>query len=77
VDRASERVAAAVIRAWIESEGKGIVKIRITTKADLEGRRETIGVASTIEEACDIVREWLEEFVWAQSGGTSNGGRAS
>ena len=50
-----------MIRAWIDGDPP-ILKIRVTSKGDLRGRRQTIGVASDIDEACDIVRIWLETF---------------
>jgi hypothetical protein len=65
VDPASERVAAAVIRAWIESGNTGALKIRIT--ADVGGQRRTVGVASDIDIACAMVRSWLEGFAWTDS----------
>ena len=63
VDPAPERVAAAVIRAWIEPGDGGALKVRITSVGDVDGTRRTVAVASDVEVACAIVREWLERFV--------------
>jgi len=60
VDPASERVAAAVIRAWIEPGVGGTLKIRITTAGDSDGSSHTIGVAASIDMACTMIRVWLE-----------------
>ena len=62
VDPAPERVAAAVIRAWIEPGDAGALKIRITTGGDIDGAGRTVGVASDVDVACRIVRAWLERF---------------
>jgi hypothetical protein len=76
VDPLSERAAAAIIRAWIEPGTEGALKIRITTNGDIESRRQTVGVASSIDEACSIVRAWLEAFV-RQANNAAERGRAS
>jgi hypothetical protein len=65
VNSASEHVAAAVIRAWIEAGSDGALKIRITT--DVDGQRRTVGVASNIDTACAMVRTWLEGFAWTET----------
>lgn len=65
VDPASEYVAAAVVRAWIEAGPPGALKIRITT--DVDGQFRTVGVASSIDHACAIIRTWLEGLVWPEA----------
>lgn len=63
VDHASERVAVAIIKAWVEA-GDEQLKVRITANSEsIQGRRRTIGVATDIDEACAIVEDWLEAFV--------------
>ena len=57
-----ERVAVAVIRAWMDAEARESLKIRITTARDVAERSRTIGVAADIDDACAIVRSWLERF---------------
>jgi hypothetical protein len=59
---APERVAVAVIRAWMDAETRESLKIRITTARDVTERSRTIGVAADIDDACAIVRSWLERF---------------
>jgi hypothetical protein len=56
-----ERVGVLVIRAWKEGEPPTI-RLRITTRFDLEGDEERTTAASTVDDACGIVRDWLEEF---------------
>ncbi len=59
-----ERAAAAVLRAWTETgPGRGL-RVRITDVVDLErGSSRVHPVATSIEDACAIVRAWLTEFV--------------
>lgn len=64
----SERVAAAVLRAWIETGPKRDLRVRITDVVDLErGTSRIHPVATSIEDACAIVRDWLTEFVESAS----------
>jgi copper(I)-binding protein len=65
VEPASEYVAAAVVRAWIEAGQPGALKVRITT--DVDGQLRTVGVASSIDNACAIIRTWLEGLVWPEA----------
>lgn len=58
----ADRTGVLVIRAWIEGEPPG-VRMRITRVSDIStGAEESTSVAS-IDEACTIVRRWLEAFV--------------
>jgi hypothetical protein len=75
VDPAPERVAAAVIRAWIEPGGA--LKIRITTAGDVDGAAHTVGVASSIDVACTMVRAWLESLSLDAPGASRDRRRAS
>jgi hypothetical protein len=63
VHQSSERVAVAIIKAWIET-GDGQLKVRITANSEsIYGRPQTIGVATDTRAACAIVEEWLNAFV--------------
>jgi hypothetical protein len=63
VDRAPERFAVAVIRAWVESDDEGTLKIRITAGDDSKVDRRTIGVTTDIDDASAMIRSWLKGFV--------------
>jgi hypothetical protein len=58
---ASERGAAALIRAWLEQDDGVVLKVRVlgVTKT---GELATIGTATDVEAACAIVRSWLREL---------------
>lgn len=56
-----ERVGVLVIRAWKEGEPPTI-RLRITSRLDLEGDGEQTVAASAVDDACAVVRGWLEEF---------------
>jgi hypothetical protein len=58
----TEHLAVAVVRAWIEAAPPGALKIRIVTSPGLRKRGRTLGVASDAEEACAIIRKWLDAF---------------
>ena len=57
-----ERVAVAILRAWVEPGTDDTLKIRITTARGMTEAGRTIGVAADIDDACAIVRSWLEGF---------------
>jgi len=50
-----------VIRAWIEGEPGG-VRMRIIRTTDISTREEDSTSVAGIDEACAIVRRWLEAF---------------
>jgi len=75
VEPVSEYVAAAVVRAWTEAGAPGALKIRITT--DVDGQFRTVGVASSIDNACAIIRAWLESLVWPEAIAKDDRGRPS
>jgi len=75
VEPASEYVAAAVVRAWTEAGAPGALKIRITT--DVDGQFRTVGVASSIDNACAIIRAWLESLVLPETTAKDDLGRPS
>jgi hypothetical protein len=58
----NERMAVAVVRAWIEEDARGTMKIRVTSVSRIGSEAATLGVASEIDEACALVRGWLEAF---------------
>jgi hypothetical protein len=57
----SERIGVLVIRAWVEGDPGG-VRMRITCTSDISTREEDATSAASIDEACAIVRRWLEAF---------------
>jgi hypothetical protein len=57
----AERTGVLVIRAWIEGDPPG-VRMRITCAPDISRGQEDSTSAASIDEACAIVRRWLEAF---------------
>jgi hypothetical protein len=57
----SERVAAAVIRAWLETDHEPVLKVRISRLTET-GELRTIGTAASAEAACQIVSAWLAQL---------------
>jgi hypothetical protein len=58
-----EPVAVAVVRAWIEGEPPGQLKIRITSALDVAGDSRTIGTTTHVHEASAMVEAWLAAFI--------------
>ncbi|MHC1563503.1 hypothetical protein ACR9E3_31490 [Actinomycetospora sp. C-140] len=47
-----------VLAAWRE---EGALRVRLTAADDLGAPARPVGVAGTVDDACDAVRRWLEE----------------
>jgi hypothetical protein len=56
-----ERTAVLVIRAWIEGEPPTL-RMRITRTSDVTARNDTTEATGSVDEACVIVRRWLEQL---------------
>jgi hypothetical protein len=56
-----ERTAVLVIRAWIEGEPPTL-RMRITHTLDVSLGEDESTAAASVDEACAIVRRWLEEL---------------
>ena len=63
MDRPADNFTVAVIRAWIEPETGGALRVRIIRDRPGAEDEDTIGVTSDIREAGRIVERWLAEFV--------------
>jgi hypothetical protein len=50
-----------IIRVWIENEALA-PRVRITSSLDLDRVKESRATTG-IDDACAIVRSWLEEFI--------------
>jgi hypothetical protein len=59
---ATERTSAAVIRAWLEADDEAVFKVRVACVSET-GELTTIGTATDVEAACEIVRRWLRGLV--------------
>jgi len=46
----------------METGAQEPLRVRITTARDVTEPLQTIGVAADIDEACEIIRSWLEQF---------------
>ena len=56
-----ERVGVLVIRIWVEGEAEP--RARITASMDVAQPRQTTVMASSVDEVCTIVRDWLTRFM--------------
>lgn len=56
-----------LIRAWLEPDDGAVLKVRVVGVTD-SGEFATIGTATNVDGACEIVRNWL----WGLFEGASN-----
>lgn len=56
-------MAVAVVKAWIDGEPPGRLKIRITSEPLTATQSHDSSVAASVDDACAIIRHWLEAFV--------------
>jgi len=56
-------MAVAVVKAWIDGEPPGRLKIRITSEPLTGTQSHDSSVAATVDDACAMIRRWLEAFV--------------
>jgi hypothetical protein len=52
-----------VVRAWIEDDDSAQIRARITRSLDIGAADEVVSSASTIDQVCNTVRDWLDAFV--------------
>jgi 5-carboxymethyl-2-hydroxymuconate isomerase len=57
-----ERAGVLVVRVWLEADS-GQPRARIIARIDIADGRETIRTASSVDEVCALVREWMTEFL--------------
>jgi hypothetical protein len=70
------RVGVLIMRAWLEAdEGDGI-RVRVTATQTGRDVSPVRRAAATIDDACDLVRGWLEDFQHGSSNG-DDGRRSS
>jgi hypothetical protein len=62
----AERVGVLVIRIWVEGEVEP--RARITASMDLAQPRQTSVMVASVDEACELVRDWLTRFVASDQG---------
>lgn len=65
--RPEDAFGVAVVRAWIERGPPQVLKVRVSTAPDLGSAPKTVGVTSSIDEACALIRDWLDRMVSAGS----------
>ena len=60
---APERTGILVIRVWLEQDGPGRLRARLTQAADLGEPATTLAVASDVPGVCDAVEAWLRQLL--------------
>jgi hypothetical protein len=55
-----------VLRAWVETGPAGGLRVRILTEESARNADRDSTVCASVDQAVEIVRLWLEEFLLAQ-----------
>jgi hypothetical protein len=58
-----ERVGILILRAWLDPGAEPRLRVRITHTLDIDRHEPTVEAAAMVEDACDVVRAWLTEFL--------------
>jgi hypothetical protein len=53
---ATPQGAVMLLSVWLD---EGALRVRLTAADDLEGPSRPVGVAGSVDDACDVVRRWL------------------
>ena len=59
----SELAGSMILRAWIEQGHQRRLRVRIIRMSGEAGSRPVTSAAKTVDEACEVVRAWLEELL--------------
>jgi hypothetical protein len=68
IHSAGERTGVLVLRVWIEYDGGGGLRARITESSDILSYEQTTVVVGSIEDVLGVVRDWLDAFVHTRDG---------
>ena len=60
---APERTGILVIRVWLEQDGPGRLRARLTQAADLGEVPTTLATAADVPGVCAAVETWLRRFL--------------
>lgn len=60
--RPAERVGVLVVRAWMDASDPQSLRVRVTRTNDVTSPLSEVSAAADIDEVCDTVRQWLQEF---------------
>jgi hypothetical protein len=70
IEQPSERAAAAIVRAWIETGETDGLRVRVTEVLDLDrGTSRAHPAVTSADEACEIICRWLDGFVAGSAAG--------
>jgi 5-carboxymethyl-2-hydroxymuconate isomerase len=57
-----ERAGLLVVRVWLEADSRQ-PRARIISRIDVADGREITRTASSVDEVCALVRDWMTEFL--------------
>lgn len=53
-----------IVRLWMESDG---LRARVTRTLDAEENEHSVAVGGSADDICDIVRKWVEGFIYTET----------
>jgi hypothetical protein len=59
----TERSAVLILRVLLDGGSNRDLQARLTHSLDISTSQHQVTTASTVDEVCDGVRSWLEQFV--------------
>lgn len=57
-----DRTGALVVRLWIEADHETGLRARITQTLDTMATEQSVATATSADEICTVVKEWVEHF---------------
>jgi hypothetical protein len=57
-----DRVGVLVVRVWLEA-GSQQPRVRIVARVNIAEPREITRAASSVDEVCELVGDWMAEFL--------------
>lgn len=63
----SDRTGALIIRLWIEANHETGLRARITQTLDTTTADQSVAVATSADDICTVVKQWVEAFTDSNS----------
>lgn len=63
-----DRTGVLILRLWIETNHETGLRARITQTLDTMAAEESVAVATSADDICAVVKQWVEKFADPKSG---------
>lgn len=65
----TDRTGVLLVRLWIEANHETSLRARITQSLDTMAIEQSVAVASSSDEICKVVKQWVDDFTSGASAG--------